>query len=126
MVEEIAPTLAAIKKNLRTQTTKKYEWRAAQLRAFLTGYSELRKEIEEAIFLDLGRNANASIAEYKMCQSTAEHDLKHLKTYMKDVSEDTELLLAPASTYIRYEPMGVCAIYSAWNYPIMTAIKPLI
>lgn len=45
---------------------------------------------------------------------------------MKDVSEDTELLLAPASTYIRFEPMGVCAIYSAWNYPVMTALKPLI
>lgn len=45
---------------------------------------------------------------------------------MKDVSEETELLLAPASTYSRYEPMGVCAIYSAWNYPIMTALKPLI
>ena len=66
MVEEIAPTFATLKKNFRTQATKKYEWRAGQLRALLRGYSEMRKEIEEALFLDLGRNANASLAEYKM------------------------------------------------------------
>lgn len=45
---------------------------------------------------------------------------------MKPVSEDTELVLGPASTVITYEPMGVCAIFSAWNYPVITALKPLI
>lgn len=34
--------------------------------------------------------------------------------------------MLPATTLIRYEPLGVCAIYSAWNYPILTAFKPLI
>lgn len=86
----------------------------------------MRPEIEEALFQDLGRNANASAGEYKMIQGALDHDLKHLKTYMKDVSTESELLLAPASTYIRYEPLGVVAIFSAWNYPIMTAMKPLI
>jgi aldehyde dehydrogenase (NAD+) len=59
-------------------------------------------------------------------QAGAEHDLKHLKEYMKDIHEETELLFAPASTMIRYEPYGICAIYSAWNYPILTAFKPLV
>lgn len=45
---------------------------------------------------------------------------------MKDIREETELLFAPASTLIRYEPYGVCGIYSAWNYPILTAFKPLV
>jgi aldehyde dehydrogenase (NAD+) len=45
---------------------------------------------------------------------------------MKDISEETELLFAPATTTIRYEPYGVCGIYSAWNYPILTAFKPLV
>lgn len=61
-----------------------------------------------------------------MTKVAAQHDLKHLSTYMKDIYEDTELLLAPATTAIRFEPMGVVAIYSAWNYPIMTALKPLV
>jgi len=45
---------------------------------------------------------------------------------MKDINEETELLFAPATTKIRYEPYGVCGIYSAWNYPILTAFKPLV
>jgi len=27
---------------------------------------------------------------------------------------------------IRYEPLGVVGIYSAWNYPILTALKPFV
>jgi acyl-CoA reductase-like NAD-dependent aldehyde dehydrogenase len=61
-----------------------------------------------------------------MVVAAAEHDLKHLKSYMKDIYEETELLLAPAQTIIRYEPMGVVGIFSAWNYPVMTSLKPLI
>ena len=45
---------------------------------------------------------------------------------MKDIVENTELLMAPGKTVIRYEPMGVVAIFSAWNYPVMTALKPLV
>lgn len=126
MVETIAPTFALLKKNFRTQATKKYEWREKQLKALLQCYTEMRPEIEEALFQDLGRNAHASAGEYKMIQGALDHDLKHLKSYMKDVSTESELLLAPASTYIRYEPLGVVAIFSAWNYPIMTAMKPLV
>lgn len=45
---------------------------------------------------------------------------------MADIAEETELIAAPARTYIKYEPLGVCAVYSAWNYPIVTALKPVI
>lgn len=86
----------------------------------------MRPEFEEALLQDLGRNKNASVAEIKMVEAAAAHDLKHLKSYMRDVIEETELMLAPASTYVRYEPMGVVAIYSAWNYPVMTSLKPLV
>jgi aldehyde dehydrogenase (NAD+) len=92
----------------------------------LKGFIEMKREFEDALLIDLGRCSNASWIEYQMIKMAAEHDLYHLKTYMADVSEETELLFAPAKTYTRYEPMGVCAIYSAWNYPIMGALKPLV
>lgn len=59
-------------------------------------------------------------------KSTASHDLKHLRDYMADKTEQTELALAPAVTTIKYEPLGVCGIFSAWNYPVLTAMKPVI
>lgn len=86
----------------------------------------MRREFEDAIFEDLGRNANASAQEYQMTKVAAEHDLKHLKTYMKDISEETELLFAPAKVMTKYEPLGICGVFSAWNYPIMTALKPML
>jgi len=87
----------------------------------------MEREFAEAVFSDLGRANNATIlSEILLMKGSASHDLKHLKEYMKDKDEETELLLAPARTTIKYEPLGVCGIYSAWNYPITTALKPLI
>ena len=75
----------------------------------------------------MGRANNATVIwELLTLQGAANHDLKHLKEYMKDISEHTELLLAPATTTIRYEPLGVCGVFSAWNYPVLLALKPVI
>ena len=86
----------------------------------------MRREFEEAIYTDLGKCAEAGAIEILICIAAAEHDLKHLKSYMKNIHEETELLFAPATTIIKYEPMGVVGIFSAWNYPILTALKPLV
>lgn len=138
MVDTIAPTcgnqiylnltvrLAELKRNFLDQKTKSRSWREDQLKAYLKGCREMRKDFEDAIEKDLGKCAQSSITELFIVMAAAEHDLKHLKEYMQDVKEETELLLAPASTIVRYEPMGVCAIFSAWNYPILTAFKPLV
>jgi len=31
-----------------------------------------------------------------------------------------------AKSFIRYEPLGVVCIYSAWNYPILLSLAPLV
>jgi acyl-CoA reductase-like NAD-dependent aldehyde dehydrogenase len=59
-------------------------------------------------------------------QLAAKHDLLHIKEYIVDKLDETELLLAPAKTYIRYEPLGVTGIFGAWNYPLLTVFKPLV
>jgi len=110
----------------KTPNATDFKWRKNQLQEFIRGFVEMRREFEEAIFEDLGRSANASAQEYQMTKVAAEHDLYHLKTYMKDIHEEAELLFAPAKVMTKYEPLGICGVFSAWNYPIMTAFKPLI
>ena len=44
---------------------------------------------------------------------------------MKDDSRDTPLMLAPAKTFVRYEPLGVVLIFGSWNYPYVVNLKPL-
>lgn len=87
----------------------------------------MERELGDAIFVDLGRANNVSVIwELLTLRGAANHDLKHLKEYMQDISEETELLIAPATTTIRYEPLGVCGVFSAWNYPVLLALKPVI
>ena len=45
--------------------------------------------------------------------------------FAKDVIKDTSLKLAPCSTKVRYEPLGVALIFGSWNYPYVVNIKPL-
>jgi aldehyde dehydrogenase (NAD+) len=44
---------------------------------------------------------------------------------MKDDHRDTPLLMAPAMSMVRYEPLGVALIFGSWNYPYVVTLKPL-
>lgn len=44
---------------------------------------------------------------------------------MKDDIRDTPLMLAPAKTMVKYEPLGVVLIFGSWNYPYVVNLKPL-
>jgi aldehyde dehydrogenase (NAD+) len=44
---------------------------------------------------------------------------------MKDDERDTPLMLAPARTFVRYEPLGVVLVFGSWNYPYVVNLKPL-
>lgn len=56
----------------------------------------------------------------------AKLDLQDIDKYMEKVSVDISLVIAPGSACVKYEPMGVCLIYGAWNYPLILAFKPII
>ena len=76
---------------------------------------------------DLGRDLFMNfIAEVSFLQAGIRHDATHLEGWMKDHREEVELLLAPAAMYSRYEPLGVVAVFGAWNAPYVTTVKPLI
>lgn len=38
----------------------------------------------------------------------------------------TGLLLAPANSFVRPEPLGIVCVMGAWNFPILTLIAPVI
>jgi len=45
---------------------------------------------------------------------------------MKDSKRDTPLLLAPAKSRVIRQPLGAICIMSAWNFPFITLLLPLI
>jgi len=44
---------------------------------------------------------------------------------MKDKVVDTPIGVGPGKSYIKYEPLGVVLIMSAWNYPYYCLLGPL-
>jgi len=93
----------------------------------MTGITEMEEELCEAVFKDLGRTKNVTeITEILGLKAACKHDIDHVKSYSAEFTEHSELLLIPAKTIIRYEPLGVAAIYGSWNYPLMVVLKPLI
>jgi aldehyde dehydrogenase (NAD+) len=88
---------------------------------------EFRDAIREACQKDLGRNKSESdLTEIFPIIAEAKHTLRHLKRWMKPQRVSTPLSLFGSSSWIRYEPKGVCLIISPWNFPFYLTFSPLI
>ena len=51
---------------------------------------------------------------------------KNLKSWLKKQKVDTPIALLGSSSWIKYEPKGVCLIISPWNFPINLTFGPLV
>lgn len=61
-----------------------------------------------------------------MVKSSCKVTLKELKKWMKPEKVKTSIITFPSSAEIVAEPLGVVLIISAWNYPILLSLDPVI
>ena len=66
------------------------------------------------------------MTSYKITVTEIEDSIANMTTWAKTRSLDTTIMSGPAFTYIKPEPYGVALVMSAWNYPLYTAIPPLV
>ena len=79
------------------------------------------------MFKDLKRGKFETIMDdIGLVKNEIFHTIDQLKNWAKDEVKDTPLLLGVANSYIKWEPLGVICIYSAWNYPILLSLGPLV
>ncbi|KAI8531354.1 hypothetical protein RHMOL_Rhmol11G0130000 [Rhododendron molle] len=110
-----------------TGKTRSYEWRASQLRSLLKMLNEREKDIIEALRSDLSKPVlEAYVTEVVMLKSSCEFTLKGLKRWMMPEKVKTTITTFPSSAEIVPEPFGVVLVISAWNYPFMLSIDPVI
>ena len=127
MVEEVQTAFEKLQATFRTGKTKTLEWRKKMLKQFMVGMDEMGEEFATAVQEDLGRDPLVTRTyECIFMIENAVHDLKHVEEYMADVPEKTEIAFMPGETVIRHEPLGVCAVIGAWNFPVSTCLKPVI
>lgn len=84
-------------------------------------------EIREALYNDYRRpSAEVDLVEIFPITSKIKHACRHLRRWMAPHKVPTPLSMFGASSWVQYEPKGVCLIMGPWNYPIQLVLGPLV
>src|SRR5215471_19267931 len=119
--------LSGHRKYFQSGVTRSAKWRRQQLIALRAMMKDHAEEFYSALWTDLRRNRiDSDWADVKFISSEAKHAIAQLRRWMKPLPVNTPLVLTPARTKVRFDPLGVGLIIGAWNYPVMLTLSPLI
>ncbi|KAG0556688.1 hypothetical protein KC19_11G071900 [Ceratodon purpureus] len=123
-VGKLMVEVRAAYKSGRTRTPA---WRVEQLNGIVRMLGECEGEILEALFADLGKPAHeAYVAEISLVRSSCKLAIKELKKWMTPVKVSGSVTSFPSSAAVVSEPLGVTLVISAWNFPFLLSVDPMI
>ncbi len=115
------------KKYFNSNITKPLSFRIEQLRKLKSVIKEYEKELTEAVFKDFQKGGfNTFLSEFGGAYTDLDKAVKSLSKWAKLKRVGTNMLNFPAGSYILPEPLGVCLVIGAWNYPINLTLVPAI
>lgn len=84
--------------------------------------------IAHAVSEDFGNRSRheTNLLEFVPIVGAINYALKHVARWMRPERRPTAVTFQPASSYIRYEPLGVIGIMAPWNYPVLLTLSPLV
>ncbi|XP_048529203.1 aldehyde dehydrogenase family 3 member H1-like [Triticum urartu] len=127
MVKSRAAAVQELRERFAAGQTRPAEWRAAQLRGVLRMATEMEAEICDALHADLGKpKTEAHVHELSLIKSSCLFALKNLKKWMKPQKVPAKLMNFPSTARITPEPLGLVLVISAWNYPLLLSLDPVI
>jgi len=110
-----------------THTTKDIAFKIKQLDTLQTVLRENETLLNEAIYTDFKKSEfDTYVSELALLYSDIKEAKRNIKKWSKRKRVSTNLLNFPASSYIIPEPLGVCLIIGAWNYPYQLSFAPVI
>jgi len=123
----VAGHVERLRKSFAADKTLSKAWRVHQLEQLIKLLDENRKEIYDAFMKDLHKSAyEADITEIDLTKSEAIHAIEHLDDWMAPHRESISALNQPGSGCTVADPLGVVCIMSAWNYPVLLLLSPLV
>ncbi|KAJ8908732.1 hypothetical protein NDN08_005437 [Rhodosorus marinus] len=123
----IDETVNKLRGTFKSQKTKRYEWRKAQLQAMLRMMQENEDEFKESVATELWKpKLEVKMTEISTIEKSIKCALKNLKSWMKPVPVSTEITHFPSTAKIINEPLGVVLVFGAWNFPLNLCLVPLV
>lgn len=96
----------------------------SRLRSLLT---DRDSEVEAALAADLGKAAAESqLTEIGVVIGEIDHAIRNLRSWLRPKRVRTPLIIAPATSRVLREPLGVVLIIAPWNYPVQLTLAPLV
>ncbi|MCB0383589.1 MAG: aldehyde dehydrogenase family protein [Psychroserpens sp.] len=105
-----------------------YKERIKKLKALKLALEKTyRYDIIDALYKDFEKpRLETDITEIYIVVKEIKNAISNLKSWLKNQPVDTPITLLGTSSYIKYEPKGVCLIISPWNYPVNLTFGPLV
>jgi aldehyde dehydrogenase (NAD+) len=102
--------------------------RKAKLRALLNALENTyRQELRDAMMADFKKpKADVDLSEIFPVTSEIKHAISHIGKWTAKQAADTPMAFLGSTSYIKYEPKGVCLIIAPWNFPINLLLSPLV
>src|ERR1035437_10055554 len=107
--------------------TKDVGFRIEQLKKLKAVIKSNEKVLCEAIYKDFKKSEyDTYTTEFGLLYHDIDEAVKKLPKWAKLKRVRTNLVNLPARSYVIPEPLGVCLIIGAWNYPYQLSIAPLV
>jgi aldehyde dehydrogenase (NAD+) len=110
-----------------TNTTRPAAVRIDQLKKLRSALRRHEQELTDAIYHDFGKGSfNTFLTEFTGLYHELNVAIRNLRSWAAVQKVRTNLLNFPGRSYIIPEPLGVCLIIGAWNYPVNLCLAPAI
>lgn len=116
-----------LRRSFNSGKTKQISWRKEQLWNMLAMIRENKSEICEAVKRDLNKHPiETELMEIAGVQNEIIRMLNNIDSLAKPLSVKKSILGILNTLNVRKEPFGVCLDISAWNYPILLSLQPMV
>ena len=102
--------------------------RKSKLKALLNALENtFRQDLRDAMMADFKKpKADVDLSEIFPVTSEIKHAISHVGKWTAKQAADTPLAFFGSTSYIKYEPKGVCLIVAPWNFPVNLLLSPLV
>lgn len=110
-----------------TNVTKDIRYRIEQLEKLKSVIKDNEGLLYDSVYSDFKKSSTETyITELSPIYNDINEAIKKVRKWSKIRKVKTNLVNFPAKSYILPEPLGVCLVIGAWNYPYQLSFGPVI